>query len=527
MRLDTIIDNAHVVTLDPDRPTAGRIGLWQGRVVGLDEEIAGLDAAETIDAAGAVVLPGFIDAHTHLQLTGQGLLAIDISAAGSVDEALAIIADRSASFAPEQWVEVSGYDQRAIGRDLTAAELDRATGGRKAWARHISSHSSVISTAVIRDIPDAGDRDLAERNHGVLREVEQDLVRAQRLPYSLDEAGRTIEIAAEQARREGVTFCMDAGAGGRIGSLNPLDISTHLRLLEDGRIPVRMQLMPSLDAMHPVLGGLGDGFGQGLDIGLRTGLGSDRLRVGAMKVVIDGGMMVRTARLSEPYEGSADRGQYSIDPADLIAGIVDGHRAGWQLAVHAIGDEAIDVAIEAFRQSAVHGGTVGHRHRIEHGGLIRPDQIAALAALEIAIVSQPSFLYDSGDDFARQMGPKRTPWLYRGRSLVDAGIRVVGSTDRPLAGTPLRAIQALADRTSSSGAIIGDGEQLTVREALEAVTVHGAWIAGMEDRLGRIAAGFLADFTVLDRSPLDVDVSEIAAIGVRATVVDGTWSDAR
>lgn len=525
MRLDTIIDNAHVVTLDPDRPAAGRIGLWQGRVVGLDDEIAGLDATETIDAGGAVVLPGFIDAHTHLQLTGQGLLAIDISTASSVDEALAIIAERSTSFSPDQWVEVSGYDQRAIGRDLTAAELDRATGGRRAWARHISSHSSVISTAVIRDIPDAADRDLAERNLGVLREVEQDFVRAQRLPYSLDEASRTIEIAAEQARREGVTFCMDAGAGGRIGSLNPLDASTHLRLLESGRIPVRMQLMPSMDALHPVLGGHGDGFSHGLDVGMRTGLGSDRLRIGALKVVIDGGMMVRTARLSEPYEGSDDRGQYSIDPDDLIAGIVDGHRAGWQLAVHAIGDEAIDVALDAFRQCAAFGGTGGRRHRIEHGGLIRPDQIPLLAELDITIVSQPSFLYDSGDDFARQMGARRTPWLYRGRSLVDAGIRVVGSTDRPLAGTPLRAVQVLADRTSSSGAIIGDGEQLTVAEALDTITVHGAWSAGMEDRLGRIKSGFLADLTVLDRSPLDVDVADTHAIGVRATVVDGVWSD--
>jgi len=426
----------------------------------------------------------------------------------------------------DRWVEISGYDQRAIGRDLTAAELDAATGGRKAWARHISSHSSVISDAVIRDIPDAEGRALAEANDGVLREVEQDLVRAQRLPYSLDEAGRTIEMAAEQARREGVTFCMDAGAGGRIGSLNPLDVSTHLRLLESGRIPVRMQLMPSLDALHAVAGGQGDGFHSGLDIGVRTGLGSDRLHIGALKVVIDGGMMVRTARLTEPYEGTQERGQYSIPPERLIAGIVDGHCAGWQLAVHAIGDEAIDVAIEAFRQAAAHGGTVTRRHRIEHGGLIRPDQIAPLAELGIAIVGQPSFLYDSGDDFARQMGPVRTPWLYRGRSLVDAGIRVVGSTDRPLAGTPLRAVQVLADRRSSSGALIGDGEQLTVAEALAAVTVHGAWVAGMEDRLGRIASGFLADFTVLGRNPLSVDVSEIAAIDVRATVVDGEWRDA-
>lgn len=525
MRLDTIIENARIVTLDENRPSAARIGLWRGRIVGLDDDIDGLDAAETIDAGGDTILPGFIDAHTHLQLTGQGLMAVDIGAARTPEDALAIIAEETASFAPDRWVEVSGYDQRSIGRELTAAELDRAAGGRKVWARHISSHSSVISTAVIRDIPEAEDRDFAERHEGLLHESEQDLVRAQRLPYSLDEAGRTIEIAAEEARRQGVTFCMDAGAGGRIGSLNPLDVSTHLRLLEDGRIPVRMQLMPSLDALHEVRGGHGEGFERGLDVGVRTGLGSDRLSIGPMKVVIDGGMMVRTARLTRPYEGSEDRGQYSTSPAELIAGIVDAHRAGWQLAVHAIGDEAIDLAIDAFRQASAYPRAAHQRHRIEHGGLIRPDQIAPLAELGIAVVSQPSFLYDSGDDFARQMGPERTPWLYRGRSLVDAGVRIVGSTDRPLAGSPLRAVQVLADRTSSSGAIIGDGEQLPVAEALETITGHAAWIAGMEDRLGRIAPGYLADLTVLERSPLDADIAEIAGIGVRATVVDGEWRD--
>jgi len=520
MKLDTILENTSVVTLDEDRPTASRIGLWAGRIVGVDEQIDGMDAAETVDLGGATVVPGFIDAHTHLQLTGQGMLAINVSAARTPEAALAIIAEAAEGRPAESWVEVSGYDQREIGRDLTASELQVAGGGRRVWARHISSHSSVVSTSVLDLVPDQSRRSDPEIGAGLFKELDQALVHSQRLPYSLEDAGRTITIAAEAARREGVTFCMEAGAGGRLGSLNNLDISTYLRLQETGPLPVRLQLMPSRDVLHAVTGGLHDGFSRGLDVGLRTGFGSDMLNVGAMKITLDGGMMVRTARLTEPYADGTELGVYSDDPAAMIADIVDAHVAGWQLAVHAIGDAAIDVAIEAFT-ACLAAAPVDRRHRIEHGGYIRDDQIAPLAALGIAIVSQPSFLFDSGDDFAAQLGADRVHGLYRGRSLLDAGVRIVGSTDRPLNGTPLRIIQALVDRTSNRGTVIGDGEQVTVAEALATVTTHGAWVAGMEDRLGAVRSGYLADLTILGANPLQTPTDAIAVIPVRATVVDG------
>jgi predicted amidohydrolase YtcJ len=520
MRLDTILENGSVVTLDGDRPTATRLGMWQGRIIGLDDEIDGMDAATVVDLGGATVIPGFIDAHTHLQLTGQGMLAVDVSAARTPEAALAIISEAAAERATDAWIEVSGYDQREIGRDLTATELQGAAGGRKVWARHISSHSSVVSTAVLDAVPDQSRRNALDIGAGLLKELDQALVHAQRLPYSLDDAGETIVIAAEAARREGVTFCMEAGAGGRLGSLNNLDISTYLRLLEDDALPVRVQLMPSRDVLHEVKGGMHDGFRRGLDVGLRTGFGSDMLQLGAMKIALDGGMMVRTARLTEPYADGDELGAFTDDPAAMVADIVDAHVAGWQLAVHAIGDAAIDVAISAF-EACAEGVPGERRHRIEHGGYIRDDQVSRLAALGIAIVSQPSFLFDSGDDFAAQLGGERVKGLYRGRSLLDAGIRIVGSTDRPLNGTPLRAVQTLVDRTSNRGTVVGDGEQISAAEALATVTTHGAWIAGMEDRLGRVRSGYLADLSILGADPLSIDPAGIAAIPVLGTVVDG------
>jgi hypothetical protein len=162
------------------------------------------------------------------------------------------------------------------------------------------------------------------------------------------------------------------------------------------------------------------------------------------------------------------------------------------------------------------------RHRIEHGGAIRPDQIDRVAALGLTIVTQPSFIHDSAHDFADILGPDRADWLYRGRSLIDAGVRLVGSTDRPLPGTPLRAIQAFADRRNKTGRILAAHEAITVQEALEMFSVHGAWISGHENRLGRLAPGYLADLCFLDRNPLSVPIEEISSIQVRGTAVEGS-----
>jgi predicted amidohydrolase YtcJ len=203
---------------------------------------------------------------------------------------------------------------------------------------------------------------------------------------------------------------------------------------------------------------------------------------------------------------------------------IDGHCAGWQMALHAIGDAAVDLAIEAFEKAQARMPRADARHRIEHGGVIRDDQLERLARLGVTVVSQPSFIHDFGDRYADQLGPERTPWLYRGRSLLEAGVRLVGSTDRPLPGDPLRAIQTLVDRTCRTGQAICPEEAVSVQDALAAFTVDAAWLLRREDRLGRVAPGFLADLTVLAHNPLEIDVSGIADIPVLGTVVDGrTW----
>lgn len=524
MKLDLIIENVHIVTMDPLHPNAKRVGVLAGRIAGIDDELNGVTAHETIDAEGGTLLPGFIDAHTHLQFTGQGLSAVNISGITEVEDALERISSAAALLSHDAWIEVVGYDQRPFGRHLTAPELDKAGGGRRVWVRHISSHASAVSSSVLEGVTDRSAINDPEVANGVLVESAQELVRNQRVPYPVADIADFIERAATKARNEGITFCMEAGNGGFL-ALSKLDLASYIELLQSQRMPVRLQVMPTSDALHEVRSNTTDGFHRGIDLGLRTGFGSPMLGLGPQKIMLDGGMMVRAARMTTPYAGTDNSGSWQNDPEEMREAIVDGHRAGWQLAVHAIGDHAVDLALEAIAEAQERWPRPDARHRIEHGGAIRPDQLTKLADLSIAVVTQPSFIYDSVDDFADILGSDREPWLYRGRSLLDAGVRLVGSTDRPLPGTPLRAIQSFVDRTHKSGRRMSPDEEVTVQEALEMFTVHGAWVAGLEDQLGKIKRGFLADLCLLGANPLTVPVSEIAEIPVRATVLEGrvTW----
>ncbi|MEE6281950.1 amidohydrolase [Georgenia sp. MJ170] len=523
MKIDLIIENADVVTMDEERPRAQRIGVTGGRIIAFDDELNGVTATERVDAGGGTIMPGFIDSHTHLQFTGQGLSAVDISGAQSIDAALQLIEQGAQKVAPDAWVDVVGYDQRPFGRHLTAEELDRAGGGRRVWARHVSSHATAVSTAVLDGIADRSELDDPNVAAGALIEAKQSLARDQRLPYGIGEIAGYVEAAGLAARREGITSSTEAGIGGFI-ALSGIDVTSYLELQQRGTLPLRLELMPSFDTLHPVATNESDRFELGLDLGIRTGFGAGSLmQIGAQKVMLDGGMMVRAARMSEPYVGTDNCGSWQADPAVLRRSIIDGHAAGWQLAIHAIGDDAMDLALdclEAAFRAAPHRTA---RHRIEHGGAIRPDQIARIAQLQLTIVTQPSFIHDSAHDFADILGPDRADWLYRGRTLLDAGIRLVGSTDRPLPGTPLRAIQAFVDRRNKTGRILAAHEAISVQESLEMFTLHGAWVSGLEHQLGRLKRGYLADLCVLAANPLTVPVEEISAIEVMGTALEGSF----
>ena len=524
-----MISEANIVTMDPARPAARRLGIWHGRVAGTDEQIEGLPARVSVGLGGATVVPGFLDAHSHLAWAGIAARSTSLASCRSAAEALDRIS-RAAQAVPEGgWVDITGYDQRPLGRHLTRHDLDQVAAGRKLFILHASGHASLVNSLVADLLPASGwqhrpdvVRDAGGQPTGLFVEDATELISALRNPYSLAELTAALSAAAAECVAQGVTFCAEAGLGGGLSSRSPVEALAFQQAQGGAGFPIRAQLMVARETLGPVTTAPGDDVAQAFPLGLRTGLGSARLSLGALKIWLDGGMMARTAALTEPYVGTRNTGLLTGDPAEIAQVAEDAHAAGWQLALHAIGDAAVDAALDIFARAQRRAPRAGARHRIEHAGLIRPDQVGRMRELGVIAVIQPSFLYEYGADYAAIVGPGRSDWLYRGRSLLDAGITVAGSSDRPVAsGAPLQAMQFMVERRTSGGLPVGPGEAITPAEALAAYTTGSAYACRVEDELGSLSPGKQADLVVLSDDPRRVPGRQIGQIGVLATAIAG------
>jgi predicted amidohydrolase YtcJ len=280
--------------------------------------------------------------------------------------------------------------------------------------------------------------------------------------------------------------------------------------------------MPSVDALHPVHGHPDDPLTFGLDLGLTTGFGDDLVRLGPMKIWTDGSLLGRTAAMREDFCGCRQRGYLQDDPETMRRQIVAAHRSGWDVAAHAIGDTGVDFALDTFEQAQRQAPRPDARHRIEHAGVVNPDQIPRFAELRVTPVPQARFLYDIGDAMCAAVGEERADLLYRHASFLAAGVRVPGSSDRPVAGgAPLNGIESMVLRRTSSGRVVGPSERVDVRTALRAYTLDAAWIAREEHTRGSLTPGKHADFVVLGDDITAIDPHRIGGTEIVATVLAG------
>jgi len=533
---DLALVNANVLTMDPSRPRAASVAVAGGRVTALDEIPPG--AERVVDLRGATVLPGFHDAHNHMIGFGMSLGEVDIGSppVGSLDELYEAIARRAEATAPGEWVIGSGYDQNKLGGHHPHRDtLDRAAPGRRVWLRHTSGHMCVVNSLVLADLgidtaaaEVPGGRvatDSGGRPTGLLEERAQLLVGSLVYPYPLAELTDAIARAAAQYLKEGVTSCTEAGIGGGWVAHSPAELAAYAEARDQGRLGVRVELMTAGEVLHPLGAHADDGLVSGLDLGIRTGFGDDWLRLGAVKIFADGSLVGRTAALHDPYhrsDGVEGSGYLQADADALRAAIIAAHRSGWQVATHAIGDRAVDLALDAYAEALERYPRPDPRHRIEHFAVVQPRQVARAAELGVIAVPQGRFATELGDGMLAAVGPDRHAWLYRQRSLLAAGMVLPGSSDRPVvAGAPLLGIDGMVNRRTWTGAPFNPAEAVTAEQALRAWTWGSAYASRQEHVKGSIVPGMLADLVVLSEDPTAVSPERIAGLEVLATIVGG------
>lgn len=522
MKVDAIYENAQV------NGHNSALAVLHGRIVALGEDAAALSTGRRVDLGGAFVVPGFHDAHNHMAHFGIGLAEVQLGAdvCKTVDDVYDAIARRAAELPPGTWIVGRGYDQnKLVGGHPTRHGLDRAAPGYPVRVKHTSEHMTVVNTRVLDlldldNVPPGGDvvLDADGSPTGLLREQAQLLLRPFIYPVEVETVVDGLAKASRQYLSEGITSVQEAGIGGGLVGQTPIELAAYQLARDRGVLGVRSTLMVASAMLHD----LPEDTGFGLDLGLRTGFGDDWLRIGAMKVFADGSLIGRTCAMHEPFAGERDNVGYFQTPEDELARtILLAHRAGWQIATHAIGDRAITVVLDAYEAALAKYPRADHRHRIEHCAVLQPAELTRLAGLGLIASPQGRFVNEIGDGMRAALGPEREAWCYRLRSVLDAGCVLPGSSDRPVVqGAPLLGIADMVRRRTSSGELLGPDERLTPSQALRAYTYGSAYAAFREQDLGTLEVGKLADFAVLSADL--TDEASLDDVSVLATAVGGT-----
>ena len=448
-----------VRTLDPARPVAPGLTVHGGRVAALEPPPRGAGCRLP---PGAVVVPGFEDPHLHLLAMAAARLSVDAGPAAAPDlAALGRVLAAGAAERPEvAWLRATGFDDALVAerRLPGAALLDAAAGRRPLVVHHAAGRVVLLNTAARCRLGVDGD--------GVLDSRDPRLAAVP--PLGPAELAAGLGAVRDALLAAGVVAVTDATATNGRAEVELLDGFAATALA-----PLEVTVLPSARA----LGDLG---------GARPGSRLGTARLGpAAKVVVEGD-----------------------EPGDLHALIAAARRDGWPVALHVTDVDGVDRALGALR--AVPALPPGRRDRLEHLSLCLPEQVAQVAASGAAVVTQPAFLHARGAKYAEQLGEVERAWLYRVRSLLDAGVTVAASSDAPVVdASPLASMAAAVDRRG-----LAPGEAVDAATALDLVTRSAAAVSGTGG--GVLRAGGPAAFVVLDADPCRVGAEEVRVLATVA-----------
>jgi predicted amidohydrolase YtcJ len=506
--------NAKVITLNSKRPKAEAVAMQYGKIiaVGSNEEIRRYVDNETkvVDAQKRTVVPGFIDCHVHMTGFGRSLQDLDLRNAKSIKEMQRKLREYAEKNPEKSWISGGRWDQEKFveRRFPTRWDLDAALPDKPIFLTRVCGHAAVVNTKALQlanitkeTAIEGGKIDLDETTgepNGILHENALELVWKAIPKPSIKELEDTCLLACRKAVEAGLT-----GVHWIVDSEG--EIRTIQKLWSEGKLPLRVYLGISAELLDELV-----------SLGLITGFGNDKVKIGFVKIFADGSLGARTAALKQPYSDKPETsGMILCTQKKLNRLVLKAHRAGLQLGIHAIGDRAIETVLKAFLKALREFPRENHRYRIEHCSVLNPKLIRQMKRLGLIASVQPHFIIS---DFwvAERVGNARARWVYPFKTLVHEGLVVASGSDCPVEPiSPLLGICAAVSRKSYAE------ESLTLEEALRTYTLNAAYASFDENKKGTIEVGKFADLTILSDDLDTVSPEKIKEVMVEMVLVNG------
>lgn len=526
-----VLTAARIHTENPAAPQATAIA-WNehGRLVAVGKAAdlrKRYPKARHVDAGKSTVVPGLIDAHAHLMGLGDALMLADLTGADSKQEIVRRLQAFAQTVPADAWIQGRGWDQNRWPDKAfpTVADLDAAFPDRPVWLSRVDGHAGWGNSAALRAaeaVPGArkleGDWQ-AEGGHiaradgratGVFVDAAMSLVE-RAIPAATDEyREEALRRALEAAVANGLTGVHDMGVSRQ-------DLALMRRFADEGRLPLRIDAYANGDS-----GALADLCTHGL---YRHDGG--RLQMTGVKLFVDGALGSRGAALLADYsDDPGNRGLLVTDPAAFGAAVIKARDCGVQVATHAIGDRGNRIVLDTYQHAlGGQGARPDHRWRIEHSQVVAPQDIPRFAQLRLIASMQPTHATSDMPWAGDRLGEERLQGAYAWRRFLDLGVPLALGSDFPVESVdPRLGLFAAVNRTDREGHPPGGwlpGQKLSAAEALRGFTAAAAHAAHDEGEVGRLVPGLRADFVVLDRDPLAVPATELDALKVRSTWVDG------
>jgi predicted amidohydrolase YtcJ len=520
-RADLVLRGGHVFVAKGHAVAAIAVQGDRVTAVGDDAAVAGLIGPGTrvVELNGRLVVPGFNDAHVHFLSGGFGLLSVDLREAKDEADLARRIGEHARSLPKGTWIQEGNWDHENWPSKAppTRQLIDPVTPDHPVFVQRLDGHMALANSLALRlagishetKDPPGGTvlRDASGEPTGILKDNAEDLV-ARIIPEASREMNlRAARAALAEAARRGVTTIQDNS------SVDALP--TYQQLRARGELTARMYVWRYADAMEPLV-----------KAGVRTGLGDEWIRLGALKILADGSMGSGTAAFFEPYADDPKTSGLLLHPVpELERMIRDADAAGFQLAVHAIGDRANALVLDAFEKAAKANGPRDRRFRIEHAQVVRKQDLARYKALGVVASIQPSHCIDDMRWAEKRIGPARCRDAYNFRSFTAAGIPVAFGTDwfvEPL--DPRLGLYAAVTRELPAGGPPGGWfpeEKIPLEDAIDLYTRGSAYAEFAEKDKGTLEPGQLADLVVFAADLFKVPPRQILTTPVDLTIVGG------